>query len=188
MDVKIGTFEAIEPSHREMRLTLLPATFAIPWAQSSATSTFAADYFQRVSRCGGRVTDPIDKAQFHGSISYVLNELLENALKFHQGDEPITLELGLRDDALLFAIANTIAHKDAEALPAIFTPLVEGDPIDLFMERVEANAESDSGDESGLGFLTMQMDYEVTLGWWLHTSEQHTDFVRVTTLAQLPIG
>lgn len=49
------------------------------------------------------------------------------------------------------------------------------------------NAASDSGDGSGLGYLTMLHDYGVALAWKFAPSPQDADVVTVTTMARLSV-
>jgi hypothetical protein len=55
------------------------------------------------------------------------------------------------------------------------------------MEQLMHNAESDSAEGSGLGYLTMLHDYGVAMGWKFALSLQDPDVVTVTTMARLSV-
>jgi len=64
----------------------------------------------------------------------------------------------------------------------------------MFFEKVEANAANDDDDNndvssaSGLGLLSLVMDYDVILGWQFDTVRHEESVVTVRTMAQLPIS
>jgi len=188
MDVTIGSI--VDPAHLSARLALQlhPSSFPVPWEQSGATANFVASWFLDSRAAAEHLgDDEVLHSQWRGSLSYVFNELLENALKFHIGDDPIDLHLGVDGDQLAILVRNTATIEQGEALPARVEPLVYEDPTELLIARVEANVDGDDS-SSGLGFLTMRTDYDVTLGWRIQTTPTNNAQVWVWTSAKLPIA
>ncbi|MEL6182693.1 MAG: hypothetical protein AAFS10_27290 [Myxococcota bacterium] len=188
MDITIGSMPDLDNLSARLGLELYPERFAVPWEQCGATANFVADWFLDTPDALVHLADATQRSQWHGSVSYVLNELLENAFKFHTGSDSILLLVGLSETDLVVLVRNTALSETAAALPAIVEPLVHGDPSELLFARIEANAEEEDEDTSGLGFLTMRTDYDVTLGWRLQTSPSCDDRVQVSTAAWLPIA
>ncbi|MBH23477.1 MAG: hypothetical protein CMH57_03230 [Myxococcales bacterium] len=188
MDITIGSRVEPERLSAHVALQLHPARFPVPWEQCGATANFAASWFLDSSAAAQRLgDDPILHSQWRGSVSYVFNELLENALKFHVGDDPIDLLLGVEEEQLVILVRNTATSEQAAALPPRVEPIVHGDPTELLIARVEANVDGDAS-SSGLGFLTMRTDYDVTLGWRLQTTPADDGRVWGWTSAWLPIA
>ena len=181
MDEDIGTFEERAALEAEVAVELFPSHFAVRWDLCGATSDFFAAYFSRLPRCGGA---DAPNQEVEGAISYVLNEVIENAVKFQSGGT-ITVKVGVDDEELVFVVTNWITAAAAAALRPRLFELVEGDAQELLLRRVEQNAENPEVGASGLGFLTMITDYEARLGWRLRPAGEGQ--VLLHTMARLPI-
>lgn len=183
MDERIGTFEGGEGLEAEVAVELFPAQFAVRWDQCGATSDFFAAYFSRLPRCRD---DEEANGEVEGAISYVLNEVIENAVKFQSGGT-ITVKVGLDGEELVFVVGNRISESAANALKPRVRELVTGDAQELLLRRVEQNAENPELGVSGLGFLTMITDYEARLGWSFTPVPESPGQVLLHTMARLPI-
>jgi hypothetical protein len=64
-----------------------------------------------------------------------------------------------------FYVSNTLDPQSAPGFQTFIQELLEGDPDEMYMERLMQNAEEESEGGSGLGFLTMLNDYHAELGW-----------------------
>ena len=93
--------------HVGARVTLVffPTEFQVRWSQCSATADFFAEYFAAVPACRPETEDA--RAEFIGTVSYVVNELVENAVKFSIG-ERVEITVGLDDDELVEVTPKSI--------------------------------------------------------------------------------
>ncbi len=162
------------------RLTLMAEPLELSWHHCGVTSDFLGEFF---SRAGGDSVDPVDARH---SISYMINEILENAVKFrHGGDVDIigSLEAGTFE----IRIMNVIDRPTAKAFKALLGALLEREAGDLLLERIEANALDPDASGSGLGLLTLMSDYGAKMGWSF-ASDQTDECVKLTTFASLRLS
>ena len=151
-----------------LNLVFSPSSLPIEqrWRNNDLSADFLADYFSTFFP--PKKGDPATarrQAEIKSAVSFIANELLENAMKYCDGnaDAAISLQLQLHGDHMLFIARNGVAAAQAERFQASIRELLESDPGELFVRRLEAGAASD--DVSGLGFLTMLNDYAAELGW-----------------------
>lgn len=158
------------------------------WRNNGLSADFLADYFTTFFPADEE--DPethYRQNEIKGAVSYVANELLENAMKFNddQADFPISIALHLRSDSLVFQITNSVPIQGLEKFKSYIQELLEGDPQELYIQQLEKNAMEEEGVSSRLGYLTMINDYMATLGWKFEKIEQDIPIVSVTTMVQL---
>lgn len=127
-----------------------------------------------------------------GSISYVANELIENAVKFNLETSNHQVKLGIyflespELIAVIFA-TNTIDKAQAEIFQTFIKQLLVSDPQEMYVQQVEASAQNNDFSRSGLGFLTMINDYQARLGWKFEPLPTLPDVIAVTVMAQLTV-
>ncbi len=187
MNESIGDFRDDWPSTGGSALASIvfyPADFAVRWSQCSATADFFAEYFAAVEAC--RSDDEAARGELVGTLSYVVNELVENAVKFSVG-ETVEVTVGVEAGELIVVVTNQILAATAPALVDRFRELLAGDPQELLFARVEANAEDPEAGVSGLGFLTMMSDYGARLGWRFAAVHDNRHNVLLTTMARLDV-
>lgn len=126
--------------------------------------------------------------EVRSAVSYIANELLENAMKFNHIPSkcPITIAMHLDLDYIRFYVSNCIDPRSVEPFQTIIQELLTSDPDELYMQQIEKSAEDDSED-SHLGLLTMMNDYQASLGFKFETLTAHHNAIRVTTMVQLPV-
>ncbi|HVW54578.1 MAG TPA: ATP-binding protein [Rhizobiaceae bacterium] len=141
------------------RLRLAEGPLELNWRHCGTTSDFLGEFF---AACAG---DPgSNRNEIRHSIGYLVNELLENALKFRAlGD--IAIETTLEGNRFEMRVTNVIEVDVAEKFQAVLTELTTGDPGQLLIEKIERNAAEPDGGGSGLGLLTLMNDYGAQLGW-----------------------
>ncbi|MBX2863124.1 MAG: ATP-binding protein [Leptolyngbyaceae cyanobacterium MAG.088] len=125
-----------------------------------------------------------------GSISYVANELIENAMKFNLETAAHQVKLGIYflENPELVAVVfatNSVDQIQAQAFQAFIKELLGSDPQELYISQVESSATDDSSTQSGLGFLTMINDYQARLGWKFEPLL--ADVIAVTVMAQINV-
>jgi hypothetical protein len=98
------------------------------------------------------------------TIRFVLNELLENAVKFnHSGS--IILTIRLEDDHLTCFVNNQIRSNLVPGLRERFHLLRTQRPDTLYSEQLNLNLQDKEKNQSGLGHLILLSDYKVALDW-----------------------
>ena len=123
------------------------------------------------------------------AVTYIANELLENAMKYHLPDVeiPIRIHLELASDHIAVRVSNGASLAQAGRYKAFVEHLREGDVDDLLLRQQEESAKSSESAISGLGLLTMISDYEAQLDWRFDIHPTQPDCMTVTTSAVLPL-
>lgn len=182
------------PEQDSLELTFTPSSHPIRkrWRNHRLSAYFVADYFTNFL--------PVDEDNLNhkkrikdgkGAVSYVANELLENAMKFNDEASHYKVRFGIHFmegstiTAAIFA-TNSIKPDRVAQFQEFIQDLLSGDPSALYLQQVEKSAET--GDEmSGLGLLTMINDYGAKLGWRFETIAGDRPTTTVTTMAQINV-
>ena len=154
------------------------------------SADFLADYL--TSFFPGNEDEPstIDRqAEIKSAVSYIANELLENAMKFNDetSDYPIDIKLQLQSDGVIFSVANSIPPKAVGKFQDYIQQLLASEPSELYIQKLENNAADDNCTGSGLGLLTMLADYTAKIGWKFQTVQKDPEVIAVTTMVQLRV-
>ena len=172
--------EVLPPTYEYLRLSFSPhpgVSLEERWPNNELSAQFLGHYF---------ATFLLDsnKNRVRDATTYVVNELLENAIKHNQDiiNYPIDLSVHLYTDLVVFVITNTTSVDSVKRLYVFIDDLIRLGPEKLF----EINVNTDDGG-SGLGFVIMAKDYKVKLGWRLEPIQQDLEVIKVTTMAQLPL-
>lgn len=126
-----------------------------------------------------------------GAISYICNELLENAVKFNLDSDKYKVKLGAHFPnssdliAVVFA-TNNVDFQEANRFQELIQELLACDLEERYAQQVEASAEDDA-EVSGLGLLTMINDYQAKLGWKFEPTHSGAEILAVTTMAQITV-
>ncbi len=188
-----GEFQDNFPSSEE-RLSLQFSPSSLPlrqrWRNSGLSADFIADYL--ITFFPGDDANPElsqQQAEIKSAASYVANELIENAMKFHYEAslKPICITLNLYYDKLIFHTTNVISALTYPKFEAFLQRLTTEDPQDLYFHQLEQNALQEVESDSGLGILTMINDYMAKIGWKFETLPDDPDLVSVTTVVQIDI-
>ncbi|MBF0137955.1 MAG: DUF6272 family protein [Magnetococcus sp. DMHC-1] len=169
-------------------LSFMPGSVPLQqrWRNNGLSADFLADYvttfFPKVDE------DPASgqrQTEIRGAVSYIANELLENAMKY--SDErlpyPILIQVQLENERIVFNETNSVNPDQANAFETFIQRLAISDPNDMYIQQLETNAVD--GSSSGLGLLTMINDYQARLSWKFHYVTD--DAVTITTQVQLDI-
>ena len=129
------------------------------------------------------------QADLKGAVSYIANELLENAMKFHDetANEPIRFGIHLFQDLIVLFSINFISKTNFAPFRQVLEELTSADPEELYVRHLEKLAEEEDSHASGLGLITIMNDYLAKLGWKLEDSVSHSEEIEVTTMVQLKI-
>jgi hypothetical protein len=142
-------------------LCLDSADISASWRRCSLTADFLARYYSYYFPYREKATDRISRDAAENTISYILNELIENTAKYSDSRETgVEVALHLREDDMLFEVTNHVSGKRAGDFARLAGDMLSGNPEEQYMAQLERNTEG-----SGLGYLTMINDYGVTLGF-----------------------
>jgi hypothetical protein len=158
------------------------------WKTNGLSADFLGDYVKNFFP--GDTSAALNKqTEVRHAVSFVANELLENAMKYSDkcAGQPINLEVHLFSDRLIFISKNSV-HQDAIAnFQSYLQTLTAGDVGEMYINQVEKSVDIDESESSGLGYLTMIMDYDAVLGWKFEQISGDNPATIVTTMVQLPL-
>jgi hypothetical protein len=182
------------PENDSLELTFTPSSRPIKqrWRNNRLSAHFVADYLASFLPLDEQDASSEKRIkQSKGAVSYVANELLENAIKFTDDDFNYKVKFGIHFVgetevvAVIFA-TNCANYETVHNLQALIKKLLSCDPNELYLQQLEKNAEAETESEtSGLGLLTMINDYSAKIGWRFETIPDCSDKMTVTTVAQI---
>ena len=151
------------------------------WRTNGLSADFMADYFATFFPSSDT------EAEVKSVVSFIANELLENAMTFNDEttEHPIRITLQLHEERLVFLATNSINPQAVGKFQAFIQELVTCDPGELYIRQLEQNAEDETRTGSGLGLLTMMNDYLAKLGWKFETVQTDPEVITVSTMVQL---
>ncbi|MFK5969450.1 MAG: DUF6272 family protein [Candidatus Marithrix sp.] len=157
------------------------------WRNNGLSADFLADYIVSFFPKTKNNPNYIDKhVEIKGVVSYVANELLENAMKFSDKNSsfPIRMQLQLYENSIEFFVTNSILDKSVTQFQTYIQTILNSDTQELYIEQLEKNAADENSTDSGLGLLTMINDYTAKVGWKFEIDNKKTI---VTTIVQLSV-
>jgi hypothetical protein len=161
----LGVWEETPIAPISSNSMLLDAThLATQWRRCSQSADFWAHYLSLYMPVP---TPPgmLPRKAMEYMLSYLLNELFENCAKFSAGPiQTVCYRSWILEDRMVFQVTNHITPAKQNPFINLIQEFLEGDPHELYFQRLEQNAElSPSG--SGLGYLTLMKDYEIRFGF-----------------------
>jgi hypothetical protein len=189
-----GSFiDQFPPEHDSLELTFTPSSRPIKqrWRNNLLSAHFVADYLSSFLPVDEQDTIREKRIkQSKGAVSYVANELLENAIKFNNDDAHYKVKFGIHFigesevTAVIFA-SNSVNQEAANKLKEFIQQMLGSDPNELYLQQLEKSAESES-ETSGLGLLTMINDYSAKIGWKFEPKSD-SDTIVLTTVVQISV-
>jgi hypothetical protein len=187
--------ETFPPAQDSLELTFTPNSLPIKkcWRSNRLSANFMADYFSNFLLVDE--DDPAQKRRIKeskGAVSYVANELLENAIKFNNQGTKFKIKFGIYfieeadRTAVLFA-TNSVSAEGLDKFQKFIQELLCSDPEKLYVQQIEKSAEEENSGASGLGFLTMINDYSAKLGWKFEREQKDPKMMAVTTMVLVPV-
>ena len=178
-----------------LELSFTPNSLPIKkrWRNNRLSANFMADYFSNFLPVDEN--DPAQKRRIKeskGAVSYVANELLENAIKFNNQGTNFKIKFGIYFieeadlTAVLFA-TNSVSTEGLDKFQKFIQELLCSDPEKLYVQQIEKSAEEENSGASGLGFLTMINDYSAKLGWKFEIVQKDPKMIAVTTMVLVPV-
>jgi hypothetical protein len=147
----------------------LPLDMFDSWQRGSLLSDFAAQYFAH--------NFPLESDV--GLISTVVNELVENAVKFSANNSlPVDVTVRKARQRLVVRAVNSVPRHRCEPFIGVCGQLFERNLDDLYVERIGENTVR--REASGLGLLLVKKDYCTGLSFEFRFDEDETVQVAVT--------
>lgn len=182
-----------EKDFQEIAFTPSSCSIKQRWRNNQISAHLSADYFSSFLPSDGE--DPNRERRIKigkSAINYVVNELLENAIKFNDEYSKYKVRFGInfvgdvnKLTAVIFA-TNRIRPGVEEKLKVFVEQLLTSDPSDFYVQQVKKSIEEDTA-ASGLGLLTMINDYGAEIGWRLEKIPGDDSGIIVTTVTQIKI-
>ncbi|MDX2255360.1 MAG: ATP-binding protein [Pseudanabaenaceae cyanobacterium bins.39] len=148
------------------------------WKNNGLSADFLGDYVKNFFP--GDTNAAVNKqTEVRSAVSFIANELLENAMKYSDinAGVPINLEVHLFSDRLIFASKNSISQSAIAHFQAYIQKLLTADIGEMYVSQIEDK----TGSGSGLGYLTMVMDYDAVLGWKFEDTASPQTIYPITT-------
>jgi hypothetical protein len=181
-------YEALPPTDEYLTLSFSLSANARQerWRNYGLSADFLGDYFATFfpgpSDGGGIARKDAVKA----TISYIANELIENAIKYSDRDlnHPVGITLYLYESSITCVVTNHASTTTVGTFQSFLTKLFQADLDTFYMQQLEASAER--GTDSGLGLLTIALDYDCKLGWkFVPTADSRS--IEVIAMASIDI-
>ncbi|MEG3959681.1 DUF6272 family protein [Microcoleus sp. herbarium2] len=187
-----GDFIELPASQEYLIIGFSPSSIPLKqrWRNNGLSADFMADYLATFFPGNEDDTSTIERqAEIKSAVSYIANELLENAMKFNNetSEYPIDIKLQLESDGVIFSVVNSISPQAVDKFQAYIQQLLASEPSELYIQQLEKNAADESCTDSGLGLLTMLTDYTAKIGWKFQTVRQDPEVIAVTTMVQLRV-
>jgi serine phosphatase RsbU (regulator of sigma subunit) len=156
-------------------ISFLPLDMFDNWSRGGMLSDFTADYF--------RHNFPAEE-QF-GLISTVVNELVENAVKFTANNSlPVGLTLKKAGERVLIQATNSVSLNRCTPFMDVCRELFRRNLDELYVERMDQGKVDKQA--SGLGLLLIKKDYGAKLGFQFRFDDENA--VHVAVMAELELG
>ncbi|NEQ50418.1 MAG: hypothetical protein F6K11_09840 [Leptolyngbya sp. SIO3F4] len=158
------------------------------WPNSNLSAKFVSQYISIFFPVESNRTEQLRRrTEITDAARYIANELLENAIKFSctTAQQPVQMSLYHYADRLIIMVANTTNTSNINAFRTLIHELTTLDLNNLYIERLENNLDHENTLSSGLGFITILINYNTKLGWKIEQSSLESDCFLITTTVQL---
>ena len=154
-----------EPVASETALHLDSTDMLQHWRRVSLSSDFLAKYYSFYFPYREKAKGRISREAAENSISFVLNELIENTAKYSNTPQTaVRVRVLLLEHTIQLEVSNSVTEQLAEDFLASMREVLSGNTEELYISKLEANLQEARSD-SGLGFLTLINDYQIALGF-----------------------
>jgi hypothetical protein len=179
---------------RREYLTLAFSPLSAPlrsrWRNNGLSADFLGDYVTTFLPADGTMAAPEGgKKEIKHAVTYIANELLENAMKYHEHsvDIPIGIHLELTGTQITVSATNGISDEQAERYQAFAETILREDAGELLVRQLEESSRDEASVKSCLGLLTIISDYGARLGWRFEVHPTFPEIMTVITSAVLPL-
>lgn len=158
------------------------------WKNYGLSADFLGDYFATFFPGDDVPNSKINRqATVKAAVSYIANELLENAVKYSDevANLPITITLKLYEQQILIEVTNHATPQVVATYQQFIEELLSTDLDELYAQQLEKTALGLGG--SNMGILTMMNDYGAEFGWQFQVQTLNPDVIRVRVMARLVV-
>jgi hypothetical protein len=187
-----GDFLSSQPVSKEyLTLQFSPNSAARQqrWRNYGLSADFLGDYFATFFPGDEFPDGKINRRDtIKAAVSYIANELLENAIKHNHTSfpDPISIALYLKERQLVFHVINYATQAIAENYQAFIKTVLDAEDLQLlYLAQLEKTAIDP--DESRMGLLTMMSDYEARFGWRFKEVGEGADIIQIDVMAYLDL-
>ncbi|MBT5856361.1 hypothetical protein HOH87_07010 [bacterium] len=132
-----------------------PIDFIAHWQRCGATANYLAEF---------QAYNFDNRKKVTNIMSTVLNELIENAVKFSaDAHQEASISIYNYGETLTLQCVNTTQLKQANKFEAFIKTLMETEVEELFLQQIMSAAEDDHT-ASGLGLITLKKDFNAKIG------------------------
>jgi hypothetical protein len=191
MNRTFGDFIEIRGESDEfLKIAFSPSSVPIQqrWRNNGLSADFLADYVSTFFP-GDDPESSDRQAEVRDTVSYIANELLENAMKFTPptSSDAVSIVMHLRRDAIVLYVSNSLDSGSVVEFQEFITRLLTEDTDALHMQRMMEAGSGEQETESGLGLLTMVNDYSADLAWKFQAGRKQAGVTTVTTMARVSV-
>lgn len=184
--------EDLSDSQEHLTIVFSPGSISLQerWRNNGLSADFMADYLATFFPSSEQGTSSLNsRAEVKNIVSFIANELLENAMKFSDriANYPISITLRLREARLVFLATNGIDQQTASRFQSYIKKITACDPRSLLVKQLEENTMEEHSTESRLGILTLMSDYQAKIGWKFESLEHQPHIQIVTVMVYLVI-
>jgi len=184
-----------EPDGRGEYLTLAFSPLSAPlrsrWRNNGLSADFLGDYVTTFLPADGSTASAEGgQKEIKHAVTYIANELLENAMKYHEHsiDIPIGIHMDLTGTHITVSATNGISDGQAQRYQNFVQDILREDAGELLVRQLEESALGGGSTKSCLGLLTIINDYGARLGWRFDSHPPYQQIMTVTTSAVLSLS
>lgn len=173
-------------------LTLKFSPSSIPrkqrWNNYGLSADFLGDYFAAFFPGDSIPDSKINhRDTVKAAVSYIANELLENAVKYSDetAHRPISISLYLYDRHITFHTINYANLSATERYQQFIQELITSDVDEMYIRQLEKTGLGEGC--SNIGILTMMNDYAARFGWKFQSLETLPGMMEVNVFADLDV-
>jgi hypothetical protein len=158
------------------------------WRNYGLSADFLGDYFAAFFPGDEVPESAINlKDTVKSTVSYIANELLENAVKYSDGSVnlPISITLRLYNQEIIFQVTNYANQSTAKQYQQFVQEIQSSDLDELYTQQLEKTALGESG--SSMGILTIIHDYSAKGGWKFEPLIDNPTVSRVSVMMHLVV-
>jgi hypothetical protein len=162
------------------------------WGNYGLSADFLGDYFAAFFPGDAVCNSPINRRDaVKAAVSYIANELLENAVKYSDAaaNLPISISLYLYEQQIVFHAVNYANPEEVDRYQAFIQTLLNSNVDELYLRQLEKTAIGDG--QSNIGILTMINDYAACFSWKFQPltsrSPDQPNAIQVSVLVRLNV-
>lgn len=165
----IGSYETVRHVERELLTMELAPTAITPrqrWHMIGMMADFMSEYLSKFLS-GDDMQSLLKQVEIQETASHVMNELLENAMKFcyEAAQEPIVISMSLTAATARIYVKNSIDPCARKEYQSFIHTLMSEDPHALYGRLVTDGLVHASDWNNRLGLVSLLKEYNVTMGW-----------------------